>query len=488
MGWAANGELYYQTDGTRRNNLISNTGILKTMMKDATVEKEARESQKRTLTILFASLILDLLGFTVILPLMPSLLEYYHQHDKSGIYQWMLEKSTAFGSFIGAPHTDRFDLVLLGGLLGALFSFLQYLSSPILGALSDVYGRRQLLLATMIGTLMSYGVWAISYDFSAFLICRIIGGLSKGNVGIVIASVTDVTNRQSRSKGMALVGIAFSLGFTFGPLIGAIFSIWGSKDISGDSYTMFQYPAIFSLLLSLLDVLFIALMLKETLSESKRAQSFGKGIKGALHLINPVSIFRFDAISRINSPDLNNLRLLGAVYFMYLFLFSGLEYSLSFLVHQRHHYTSMQQGKMYLFIGVVMALVQGTYMRRSPPGSEKKTTIMGMCAIIPGMLIIGFSSSSYMLYSGLFLYCVGAATVVTSITTITSNYGEGDEKGKITGIVRSLGALARSFGPLLTCGVFWQYGACVCYLTGGLLFAVPLILMLFIVPKEDKSA
>eukprot|EP00731_Ephydatia_muelleri_P020974 Em0013g701a len=458
------------------------------MMKDATVEKEARESQKRTLTILFASLILDLLGFTVILPLMPSLLEYYHQHDKSGIYQWMLEKSTAFGSFIGAPHTDRFDLVLLGGLLGALFSFLQYLSSPILGALSDVYGRRQLLLATMIGTLMSYGVWAISYDFSAFLICRIIGGLSKGNVGIVIASVTDVTNRQSRSKGMALVGIAFSLGFTFGPLIGAIFSIWGSKDISGDSYTMFQYPAIFSLLLSLLDVLFIALMLKETLSESKRAQSFGKGIKGALHLINPVSIFRFDAISRINSPDLNNLRLLGAVYFMYLFLFSGLEYSLSFLVHQRHHYTSMQQGKMYLFIGVVMALVQGTYMRRSPPGSEKKTTIMGMCAIIPGMLIIGFSSSSYMLYSGLFLYCVGAATVVTSITTITSNYGEGDEKGKITGIVRSLGALARSFGPLLTCGVFWQYGACVCYLTGGLLFAVPLILMLFIVPKEDKSA
>ncbi|XP_065920983.1 major facilitator superfamily domain-containing protein 10-like [Dysidea avara] len=445
-------------------------------------EKEGKMSKKsrNTLFILFFSLVLDLLGFTVILPLMPSILEYYGRSDgQDGLYGRLLAAVDGFRDFIGAPQTQKFNIVLFGGLLGSLFSFLQFVASPLIGSLSDVYGRRAIMITTMVGVVMSYVLWAVSYSFPVFIVARIVGGISKGNVSLSAAIVTDITTPAHRSKGMAAIAIAFCLGFLFGPTIGAMFSILGSTS-EAQSYSIFQYPALFSLCMAAGDVLLIYALLPETLPSNRRAKSLGYGVKSALQLINPVSLFRFDAMSKITKLDRQNLQVMGVAYFLYLLLFSGLEYSLTFLCHQVFNYTSIQQGKMFLFIGVVMTLVQGGYVRRRPSGSEKQTALQGMLLLMPGMFIIGRASSIIMLYVGLVLFSFGAGTVVPSMTSLTSEFGEGDEKGKVMGIFRSLGALARALGPTVACAVYWRYGAEICYSFGAMLMLVPLFIFSFV--------
>lgn len=104
--------------------------------------------------------------------------------------------------------------VLFGGLIGSWFSLLQYISQPIVGSLSDIYGRKPLLLICLTGICSSYFFWSLSSQmFSIFIISRTIGGLSKGNISLSTAIVTDVSDESNRGKGMALIGISFSIGF-----------------------------------------------------------------------------------------------------------------------------------------------------------------------------------------------------------------------------------------------------------------------------------
>ena len=143
----------------------------------------------------------------------------------------MDSKVKSFGTLIGAPE-DRFSSVLFGGLLGSLFSFLQFVASPLMGGLSDHFGRRPLLLLSTTGVAISYAMWAKASTFGLFVLARIIGGLSKGNVSLATAIVADVSSPKTRQRGMAMIGIAFSIGFLVGPIIGAFFSIWAKSKFS----------------------------------------------------------------------------------------------------------------------------------------------------------------------------------------------------------------------------------------------------------------
>ena len=131
----------------------------------------------------------------------------------------------SFGTLIGAPE-EKFNSVLFGGLLGSLFSFLQFLASPLIGGLSDHFGRRPLLLISTAGVAFSYALWVNASTFGLFVLARIIGGLSKGNVSLATAIVADVSSPKTRQRGMAFIGIAFSIGFLVGPLVGAFFAVW----------------------------------------------------------------------------------------------------------------------------------------------------------------------------------------------------------------------------------------------------------------------
>ncbi|CAM9143045.1 unnamed protein product [Lampetra planeri] len=441
------------------------------------VNKSAEDGgsfSSRVINIVFVILLLDLLGFTLILPLLPSLLDHYAQTGDV-VYQSLQSVVDWFRGAVGIPMEKKYNTVLFGGLIGSLFSLLQFLSSPLTGALSDRFGRRPLLLLVTVGLMTSYAVWAVSRSFSMFLLFRIIGGICKGNVSLCTAIMADLPCQNARNRGMAMIGIAFSLGFTIGPLMGAYFAI--SCRTSGNVF--YQTPALIALAFSVADLLFIWLMLPETLAKDDKASRSGFG--DSSDLLNPLALFQFSAVTRTEDPPskerMQKLKMLGLVYFCYLFLFSGLEFTLSFLTHQRFHFTSMQQGKMFFFIGIVMASIQGGYARRIKPGQHVKAVRMAIITLIPAFILVGMSWNTTMLYIGLALYSFAAAVVVPCLSTLVSDHGSAKQKGTVMGILRSLGALARALGPVVSSSVYWIAGAQTCFLLTSGCFVLPLALL-----------
>ncbi|XP_041477167.1 major facilitator superfamily domain-containing protein 10-like [Lytechinus variegatus] len=449
---------------------------------DQTEEDTKTSKSNGMVGIIFISLVLDLLAFTMILPLFPTLLDYYGQHDESGLYASLQHSVDQFREVLRIPDTKKYNSVLFGGILGSLFSLLQFITSPVIGAASDVYGRRFVMLVTMVGISLSYVLWAMSYNFGMFVLARIVGGISKGNVSLSTTIVTDVSTTKTRGKGMALIGLAFSVGFIVGPMIGAYFAKGGLFDEGSRVIT----PALLALTLSLADLLFIFVFLKETLPQEKRAPSMGNCFQERQNLINPFSLFRFSAVKNTPIKELQILQQLGLSYFIYLFLFSGLEFTLTFLVHIRFQYSSMQQGKMFVFMGLIMAALQGGYVRRIKPGQEKRVALTGMLILIPAFVIIAFASGSFLYYLGLALFSIASGTVVPCMTTIVTIYGPEDQKGTIMGIFRSLGALSRAFGPAAASAVYWGAGAGVCYIWGAVLMVFPIYILTRVVPTKTQ--
>lgn len=179
---------------------------------------ESKEKVHKTVYVVFVSLLLDLLAFTMILPLLPSLLDHYKEHDSTGLYTWLSRQIYFFQELVGAP--SKFNSVLFGGILGSMFSFLQFVASPIIGGISDIVGRKIVMIVCMVcilhivlsqsiivnifqvGISFSYVLWALSNNLVLFILARIIGGISKGNVSISMAIITDVSTINTRGKGM----------------------------------------------------------------------------------------------------------------------------------------------------------------------------------------------------------------------------------------------------------------------------------------------
>ncbi|XP_066089750.1 major facilitator superfamily domain-containing protein 10 isoform X2 [Saccopteryx bilineata] len=325
------------------------------------------------------------------------------------------------------------------GLIGSVFSVLQFLSAPLTGAISDCLGRRPVMLLSLAGLVTSYAVWAASESFVAFLASRVIGGISKGNVSLSTAIIADLGSPPARSRGMAVIGVAFSLGFMLGPMLGASLPV--------------QTAPWLALLFAISDLLFVFCFLPETLPPEKRAPSISLGFRAAADLLSPLALLRFSAVARGQDPPtgdrLSHLRRLGLVYFLFLFLFSGLEYTLSFLAHQRFQFSSLQQGKMFFFIGLTMATIQGAYARRISPGRETAAVKRALLLLVPAFLLIGWGRTLPVLGLGLLLYSFAAAVVVPCLSSVVAGYGSPGQKGVVMGTLRSLGALARAMGPMV---------------------------------------
>uniref|UniRef100_UPI00358E0A23 major facilitator superfamily domain-containing protein 10 n=1 Tax=Myxine glutinosa TaxID=7769 RepID=UPI00358E0A23 len=434
-------------------------------------QQQEENRAKHVITAIFVVILLDLLGFTLILPLLPSLIESYGNEDESGLYQKMQAGVNWFADGVGVPSSKRYNAVLFGGLLGSLFSLLQFLSNPIMGAASDRYGRRPIMGLCLVGVMASYIIWAAAGDFSMFLVSRVLGGFSRCSVSLAAASIADLT-RSAHARGMAMVGAAFSVGFIVGPILGAVIG----AGAGGGSYA-----AWLALAFSGAAVVVLSLAVPETLLPEDRAPSVLVGCKEALYLISPAELFNFTTLERrketLTQADLHHLRQLGRLYFLYIFIYSGLEFTLAFLTHTRFHYSSMQQGKMLFLVGVAMAAVQGGYVRRVRRHQELKLVKRALLLLIPAFLLVGWATSEPMLYLGLLLYAFASATVVPCLTTIVASLGSPNQKGIMMGTLRSLGALARALGPAFAATGFWMLGAELCYTVGAALLVIPLALL-----------
>ena len=177
--------------------------------------------------VIFLTLFLDLVGFSIIFPLFPSMLNYYLEMEQGGTL--LTKLLDALHSISGTQPTNGVPspqvVALFGGVLGSLYSLLQFLFAPVWGIVSDRIGRRPVLLLTIAGIAVSYVLWFFSGSFTLLLISRLIGGIMSGNISAATAAIADVTTAKNRAKGMGMVGAAFGLGFIMGPAIGGSLSL-----------------------------------------------------------------------------------------------------------------------------------------------------------------------------------------------------------------------------------------------------------------------
>lgn len=424
------------------------------------------DKAKKNIKLVFLTLFLDLIGFSIIFPLFPALAKHYLTVDSDNFFLQLIFSSINALTDVGG--TTISGIVLFGGALGALYSLLQFIAAPIWGSISDRVGRRPVLLLSIFGLFLSYVLWIFAGSFTVLILARIIGGIMGGNLSVATAVVADVTQENNRSKGMAFVGIAFAFGFIFGPALGGICSLLDLSAVYPSSIKYginpFSTPALLAAALSLINLIFIASRFEETLPQDKRKVVTNKRVINPFKLLKPLPY--------------ENVNLTNYSYFIYITAFSGMEFTLTFLALERLSYSSMDNAYMFIFIGLLIAFTQGGYVRRKAHDvGEKKMAIQGMISVIPGLLIIAFANSSALLYLGLFFLAVGSAMTIPTLTSLVSLYTPAQEQGHSLGIFRSLGSLGRVFGPAIASIIYWKWGSHIPYVLGAISLIIPIVVL-----------
>ncbi|KAI5830256.1 MFS general substrate transporter [Schizophyllum commune Tattone D] len=462
----------------------------------------------RVQTIVFLSLVLDLFAFTIPLPLFPRIIEWYTKReasDPTGFLSQTLHFVQYLRSFVyNSPvHSERWDVVLLGGVMGSVFSTLQFIVSPFIGSLSDKYGRKKVLLITMIGNIASAVIWIQSTTFASYMLSRVVGGLSEGNVQLAIAILSDVSTPAQRSSTLAYVGIAFAICFCIGPPIGAYFASASFPHIfSSIELNIYAVPAALTLVLLLAETAFIYVALPETRGKGLAVETpAGKG-KAAAGKNTTATPTRPKTTVEHRLSTLARLR---RQHFLFLCLFSGVEFTLTFLTFDLFDWTNAQNGALIGSIGILSALLQGGYVRRAMPKTgEGKMARRGVHACALALVLLALlpnyppETATKLLRGAAVCLAFTSATVVNALTAAASLQcdeggasegvvekaeGKGKEvkgkdavtgkpiteehpdlaKGKALGRFRSRGQLGRAIGPLLACAMYWTFGPTLTY-------------------------
>ena len=433
---------------------------------------------KATFKAVFITLFLDLVGFSIIFPLFPAMLDYYVAREgDTALLGGFISFLERFSAAAGADSKIGVT-VLFGGALASIYSLLQFFFSPIIGALSDRYGRKPLLLISIAGLALSYVLWFFAGAFVVLLIARTIGGMMAGNISTASAVVADVTSVRDRPRGMAVIGIAFGIGFIIGPAIGGLSVV---IDLTVNFPGLVQYgvnpfsmPALVAMILSTLNFFYVWLYFKETLRPS------AAGADRPRRTANPLALFGTSEYPGVTQTNISN--------FLFLVAFAGAEFGLTFLAAERLGYGPQQNAMLFVFIGVTLALVQGGYVRRRAPIiGPRRMALHGFAVLAPGVLLLAFANSVWMVYAALFLMAVGSAQVIPCLTSLASGYAPAHDQGRVLGVFRSAGALARGVGPLIACLLYWRLGSPAAYalLAAALLFPLALIYRL---PPQPESA
>lgn len=421
--------------------------------------------RKRVLKVLFISLLLDLISFTFILPLFPKLIEFYRNHETGNpntVLSKILAGLNAYKNYFAKPINSRYDIVLLGGALGSLFSLCQAIASPFIGTLSDKYGRRTALLWSMVGNILSVGLWVAATDFRTFLASRVVGGLSEGNVQLAMAIATDISDESQRGSTMALVGVCFSIAFTFGPALGAYLSTLQVMEKNP-----FAMAAGFSLFLIVTETIYLYYSLPETLpvptATNPASSDLANGKKNG-KTNQSAGVAHASKISNPQRTRTNSHFLLNATHFTFILFFSGMEFSLTFMTYDLFAYEAKDSGKLLGFIGLVASLLQGSLVRRMHP---LKVVQLGVLSCTVAFVMLGRVQTQSALYGAAALLAITSATVVTGLNSLSSFEASADERGHKLGNHRSFGQIGRSLGPLIFCSLYWWAGRETAYAMGA---------------------
>ena len=428
--------------------------------------------KKPTLLIVFLTVFIDVVGFSIIFPLFPEMLDYYLKLDG---------KESLIGSLV--VWLDQFAggdknavATLFGGVVGSLYGFLQFVFAPIWGAYSDRHGRRPTLIFTLAGIVLANLIWVFAGSFALLVLGRALGGIMAGNISTASAVAADITTGKNRASGMIIIGVALGLGFILGPAIGGFAYGWQlvepGKAVAGLALHPFSGPAIIALAIAGVNWLLVIFLLSESLPPEKREQQLAK--RG----FNP-----FAQLKRINLPGVARTNLM---YFAYWCAFSSVEFTITFLATEKLGFKPMDIAWMFVFIGMSLIFFQGGVARQLIKRvGERRTALAGVCCTLPGFLIIGNAASTEVLYGGLLLMTAGSGMTMPSLNSLVSRYTPGDRQGLSLGVFRSLGSLSRAIGPIMGGLLYWKFDSSMPYWIGAAFLVVPFFMALGLPPVPD---
>jgi len=383
------------------------------------------------LLVIFLTVFIDLLGFGIIIPLLP----FYAEH---------------FGAS-----------ALMVGLLSTSFSVAQFLFAPFWGRLSDRIGRRPVILLGLLGSAVSYALFAMATSLPTLFVARTLAGVAGANIPTAQAFIADTTTAETRARGMGIIGAAFGLGFIFGPAIGGFLSHWG-----------YAAPAWFASALSLANF-GAALVL---LPESRPAHVGDLSRPG-----------RFEVIRRaVVRP---NLPMVLLVYFLVLTSFASFEAMFALYSERRFGFTAATIGYMFAWVGVVLATVQGLLVGRVVRRVGERVVIPAAIMVLAAALgLVPLAGSVPVLAAACGLLAFGMGFNSPSLLSAISQLADPRDQGSTLGVSQSLGSLARIIGPLWGGWVFDHLGVRFPFYTAGGLMLVAWVLSVGVFSRVQPAS
>jgi DHA1 family tetracycline resistance protein-like MFS transporter len=366
------------------------------------------------LVVIFITVFIDLLGFGIIIPLLP----FYAE---------------SFGA-------SAFAI----GLLGTSFSLMQFLFSPVWGRWSDRIGRKPIILVGLLGSCVSYVAMALAGSLTLLFIARIIGGIAGANIPTAQAYIADVTTPENRAKGMGMVGAAFGLGFIFGPAIGGLLSRYSPET-----------PMWFAAALCLGNFIAAWFLLPESRRLSAATKTLGR-----------MEAFRH----ALTKPT---LVLVLALYFMVTMAFSAFEATFALFSEAKFAYTAASIGFLFAFIGLILSIIQGVLVGEVVKRiGERRLIPIAILLISISIGLIPFVWNVPTLLMALGVLAVGMGFNNPSLSSMVSKLAHADDQGGILGLASSLASLGRVVGPAWGGYLYDAYGMTTPYLSAaGVMFA-----------------
>jgi len=365
------------------------------------------KNQKNALLFIFITLLIDCTGIGIIIPVTPKLIQ----------------------ELIGG---DISEASKYGGWLAFAYGIMQFLFSSVLGGLSDRYGRRPVLLISLLGLGIDYIFLAFAPTMFWLFVGRIIAGISGASFTTASAYIADISEPEKRAQNFGMVGAAFGIGFILGPLIGGLFADFGSR-----------VPFLIAAGLSLLNAVYGYFVLPESLSqENRRAFDWKRA--------NPIGTF-------INLKRHKEIIWLIIAVFLLNIAGQSPQSTWTYYTILKFDWSTKMVGASLAFIGLSIAIVQGGLIRIIVPKlGQKKSVYLGFLFSLIGYILFAFANQGWMMFAFMVPFALGGIAM-PAIQGIISNRVPANEQGEMQGAITSLISVTSIIGPVLMTELFYSF-------------------------------
>ncbi|HZR43077.1 MAG TPA: MFS transporter [Ktedonobacteraceae bacterium] len=358
------------------------------------------------------------------------------------------------------------------GLMITIYALAQFVFTPVLGTISDRYGRKPVICVSLLIEAVGLGLTALAGSLPLLLIARFIGGLGASNIGSAQAVVSDVTTAEERAKGMGLIGAAIGLGFVLGPILGGALVLFGAT-----------VPFWTAAVVALVNALLVIILLPETRNridvrqERERAVVVGKQ-KANFLFAGWRNAWRNPAVAQFVLVNL-----------FYTIAFTAMEAVFPLFSQHTFKWGAIQNGYVFTYVGVIVVIMQGGLVGRLVKRwNEQKVMITGVIMLAAGLLLLAFSSQLAWLLVSLGIVSAGDGAVSPTISTLLSFASPSDTQGETLGLAQGVGGLGRVIGPVAAGSIYAWGGPGAPFIAGGILVVLAALIALPALFSVQKPA